>query len=305
MKKIIISVLALIVVIIGAFAIWQWDNICAVVEGIRYDEEEIAQKSVAAEHKIDEYFEKNNLGKITPMTLEQEQALQNGEITPEAAVKIMTGAISFEQAKENTAALGVTDSLTEQSVEVSDKSMDIPPENKTADNKSQTQANDVQEKNIPEPETENVSESVPQDNSEQMEKITLESSSQAPSVESEPESSGTDYDSLISEKVAELYVVKSNFYASFNSKYSAARSAFLALPKSERTKANLAATVKSYVPEGLAMERECDSQVEAILSELKVLLKQAGRDESLVEFIRSAYDSEKSAMKSSLISKYF
>ena len=53
------------------------------------------------------------------------------------------------------------------------------------------------------------------------------------------------------------------------------------------------------------MERECDSQVEAILSELKVLLKQAGRDESLVEFIRSAYDSEKSAMKSSLISKYF
>ena len=83
------------------------------------------------------------------------------------------------------------------------------------------------------------------------------------------------------------------------------RAEYLARPKSERTKANHGAVVKSYISEGMAMEKECDARVEKILSELSVLLKDAGRDQSLISSIRNAYNDEKNSMKSRLINKYF
>lgn len=332
-KKIFLVVLVFILSSATALAVWQWDNIVAVVDGIRYDDEQIAQKAATSAQKVDQYFEDNQLNKVTPMTPEQEEALQNGEITSEDAVRIMTGQLTLEEAKEAN--------IIEEKHSLTDGAHD--KESVDTDNRSDSLSGSDEDKKKSEPDSSvgtdkannsSKPEKEPEDKEEKTEPVakpnekqpepdikqgvqSAEGNKSTAEIESSTGSGDTDkaesvtpsgegdLDSMISAKVAEMYVIKSNFYAEFNSKYNAARSAFLARPTSERTKANLAATVRSYMSEGLAMERECDAQVEAILSELSGLLSRAGRDQSLVDSIRSAYNSEKSALKSRLVNKYF
>ena len=312
----------------AAMAAWQWDNITAVIDGIRYDEEQLNEKKDNEIKKVDDYFEQNNLDKVTPLTQEQEQALQSGEITEKDAIDIMTGKISLEEAKEKNLSEekpAQTDNATvsEKSEADADSATDKDSSKPVSQQKEKAKTDSVAKQDVSKQKTDSdtasdkssdsaskpeISQSQKENNNttEKPEQNVVQNDKVAEFENKDQTSqSSSNYDSLISSKVAELYVIKSNFYSSFNSQYSAARSAFLALPKSERTKANLAATVKSYMSVGLAMEKECDAQVEAILSELTSLLKQAGRDLSLVQSIRNAYNSEKSSFKSSLISKYF
>ena len=53
------------------------------------------------------------------------------------------------------------------------------------------------------------------------------------------------------------------------------------------------------------MEKECDAEVDAILKEVKALLKKAGREDTLTDNIKKAYEAEKKSMKARLINKYF
>ena len=99
-RKIIISILIIIFAAVATIAVNQWNNISAIIDGIRYDEQQLEENSVTTEVKVNEYLENNNFDKITPMTPEQEKALQSGEITPEDAIKVMTGSMTFEEAKE-------------------------------------------------------------------------------------------------------------------------------------------------------------------------------------------------------------
>lgn len=332
-KKIFLVALVLILTSVTALAVWQWDNIVAVVDGIRYDDEQIAQKAATSVQKVDQYFEDNQLNKVTPMTPEQEEALQNGEITSEDAVRIMTGQLTLEEAKEaniieekHSSTDGAHDKESVDTDNRSDSLSGSDEDNRKSESDSsvgtdnaynfskpekEAEAKGKQPEPVANPDEKQTEPDIKQDvdsaesNKSTKEKESSPGSGDADKAESVTPSGESDLDSMISAKVAELYVIKSNFYAEFNSKYNAVRSAFLARPASEITKANRAATVRSYMSEGLAMERECDAQVEAVLSELSGLLRSAGRDQSLVDSIRSAYNSEKSALKSRLVNKYF
>lgn len=247
-RKIIISILIIIFAAVATIAVNQWNNISAIIDGIRYDEQELENKAVTTEAKVNEYLESNNFEKITPMTPEQEKALQSGQITPEDAVKVMTGSMTFEEAKE-AASSGKSEKPSDSKTDAPEKE----PE-KTPDTEKNEDVN---------------------------------------------------YDKLISEKVAQLYVVKSNFYARFNNCWAQEKARFLALPKEERTQAKILEIVKQCIPQGAAMEDECDAQVDAILKELKVLLDKAGRKDTLTSTIKKAYEEEKKSMKARLINKYF
>ena len=61
---------------------------------------------------------------------------------------------------------------------------------------------------------------------------------------------------------------------------------------------------KKYMGMAGALEAQCDGQMEAILAEIKEELKKTGGDLSLVDEIRAAYKSEKSAKKAALLEEY-
>ena len=277
MKKAKVVLLIILLIIVGAVAalgIWQWQNINAVVDGIRYDEQQLEEQAQQSEKNVTDYLENNNIGTIRPLTEEEAAAVTSGEITEQDAVKISTGKMTLEQAKENKIQ---QDKAEQEQQEKADSKTEESkpaqkPEEKPSDEKKPSEpANDEPKKQ-------------PEDNED-------------------PEE--VDYDTLISEKVAQLYIVKANFYAEFNAAWATQKALYLQLPKSERSRAKKAAIVKSYMDEGVAMEKRYDAQVEAIIEELKQLLKDAGRDTELANSIREAYNQEKKTKKAQLINKYF
>ncbi len=270
--KVFLIVLAVIVAITAGLAIWQYENISAFIDGVSLDEEQITQKSEQSEKEVVDYLEKNNIGTLRQMTEEEIAALNNNEITKEDATKIMTGQLTLGEAKANKAE---ADKQQQTEAEQSQgKPADKPEDNKPANNNSEQK---------PDPK--------PEDNK--------------PQEQPDKQPENVDYDTLISQKVAELYVIKANYYAEFNSLWAAAKAEFLARPVQEHTTANVAAVVKSRMSEGLAMEDRYDAQVDEVVAELTELLKAAGRDTKLATTVKNAYITEKKAEKARIINKYF
>ena len=277
--KAILIILAVIIIALGAFAIWQYDNIAAFIDGVNLDEQQINQKVEQSHKEITDYIENNNMGTLRPMTEEETIAYNNGEITKEDATKIMTGQITLEQAKENKAN---ADKEAEEAKKAEQQDKQDKPDNNTQQ---------IKPEDKPDNKKENKPENKPEDKPDNKK-------------ENQPEQP-KDYDTLINEKVAELYVIKANYYAEFNSYWASAKAEFLARPVEERTQANVAAVVRNRMSEGFAMEDRYDAQVDQVVKELTELLKEAGRDTSLATSVKNAYIAEKKAEKARIIAKYF
>lgn len=264
--KIIAVILAVIVVITAGLVIWQYENISAFIDGVNLDEEQINKKNEETQKVVTDYIENNNIGTLRPMTPEEEAAYNNGEITKQDATKIMTGQITLEDAKQNKIE---EDKKAEQE-------KNEQPKNEQQNNQQTKPADKPADK--------------PLDNK----------------TDNKPEQDeNVDYDTLINEKVAELYVIKANYYAEFGAYWAAAKAEFLARPVEEHTTENVAAVVKARMGEGLAMEDRYDAQVDQVVAELTELLKKAGRDTKLATAVKNAYVSEKKAEKARIIAKYF
>ena len=88
--KAILIILAVIIVLLGAFAIWQYENIAAFIDGVNLDEEQINQKVEQAHQELTDSMEKDNLQPPRAPTKEEEDALNSKEITQEEFTKIFT-----------------------------------------------------------------------------------------------------------------------------------------------------------------------------------------------------------------------
>ncbi len=100
------------------------------------------------------------------------------------------------------------------------------------------------------------------------------------------------------EIIAQIYVLRSGYTGKIDGLVNQA----LADYKGKKgTKSEL---MSKYIGLGYGLEGECDSKMEALLSELQVELKRTGGDTALVAQIRSAYQTEKSLKKAAIIEKY-
>ena len=104
--------------------------------------------------------------------------------------------------------------------------------------------------------------------------------------------------SRVDDIIAKIYVLRASYTGKIDGLVGQALSDYRA---KKGTKSEL---ISRYVSMGYALEGECDAQMEALLSELQTELKRTGEDSSLIGKIRSAYQSEKSLKKASIIEKY-
>ena len=93
-----------------------------------------------------------------------------------------------------------------------------------------------------------------------------------------------------------MYVLKSNFESRLGALYEQAKQDYISVPNSQRS-ARKTEVVKKVYSQAVALENECDAQVEAVLKELDSILKQSGGDRSIVSKIRQSYNDEKSLKK--------
>lgn len=105
----------------------------------------------------------------------------------------------------------------------------------------------------------------------------------------------------VSNIIAQLYVVKSDF---INKLHEVGSKAYETYKANGSDKSTLTSIADSYAGEIGGLESECDAKVDELLVQLKTELEKGGGDLSLISQVKDYYYKEKSLTKSYYINKY-
>lgn len=112
---------------------------------------------------------------------------------------------------------------------------------------------------------------------------------------------GSSVDQQIREQIAKMYVLQATYVAQLEGIVQSAIDEYIA---GEHTDENRTAVVYSKVEELTALEKECDAKVADVVSKLRGLLKQAGKDDSLAKEVEKTYQEEKSLKKAYYLKEF-
>lgn len=235
-KRICGAIGIIFVVLITSLTIWQRENIKATFNMVRYSKEELATNIEESKKVVEEAVKAYNIPIARDFTLEEEEQIRRGEITPEEAIKHLL--------KENTAS-----------------SLDRSLEQDKAEQEGQ------------------VKEEVKEQGKEE-----------------------NQVEDIVATYTAQMYILKAQYLGLLGGVESSAIAQFKALPKEKRTMSEISKIVSSHVGQGTKLESQCDSEVSSLLNSLEAELQAIGGDTDIVQIMRSAYQSEKSAKKSYYLS---
>lgn len=102
--------------------------------------------------------------------------------------------------------------------------------------------------------------------------------------------------------INEIYSMRSYYVAQLDSIHDTAMHSFWSLPEEQRTMDTKKQLALSFVDQATQLEKSCDRQMDDILSEIKALLEEEGKDTSVCSRIARAYAQEKQIKKAELIS---
>ena len=128
-----------------------------------------------------------------------------------------------------------------------------------------------------------------------------EQTPQAPAEQPKPAEDA--YQKELSAIIAKVYVLREEYTIALDNMYESAKAEYIAMPKEKRTKANLAKMASSYLDRAVALEKECDMKMNAIVVAMETTIKENKGDLSLINTVIYSYANEKSLKKSWYISK--
>lgn len=216
-------IICIIIVAVICLAVWQRDNISAVMSGLKYSDEDIQQQIDTSKKDVETELEKYNVSGLRDFTFEEEEAIRKGQLTVEEAVEKILSESGNQQSAGG------------------------------------------------------------------------ESSSQ--STGSEKVSSSDDSSAIVSEYTIKLYSLKAEYLGQIGNLIDQAKADY----KNGMSAGTLMST---YLGKAASLESEADSQVEALLSELKGKLEAVGADTSIISTMRSSYENEKTLKKSYYLSLF-
>lgn len=106
----------------------------------------------------------------------------------------------------------------------------------------------------------------------------------------------------IQELIDKVYSMRSYYVSQLDSIHETAMHSFWSLPKEQRTMDTKKQMALGFIDQASALEKNCDGQMDEILSELKMILSEEGQDTSVCNRIARAYAQEKQIKKAELLS---
>ena len=126
--------------------------------------------------------------------------------------------------------------------------------------------------------------------------------SQTAPAEDQPEGENQSAtDQAIQEQIATMYALRSTYVGKLEA---IAQSAIDEYTAGEHTEENRRQVVYDKLDQLTALEKECDAQVAQVVSRLRELLKEAGRDDSLAKQVEETYQNEKSLKKAAYLEEF-
>ena len=123
----------------------------------------------------------------------------------------------------------------------------------------------------------------------------------AAAPEGQAAASQSEADQAIQEQIATMYVLRSTYVGKLEA---IAQSAIDEYTAGDHTEENRKQVVYDKLDQLTALEKECDAQVAQVVSRLRELLKEAGRDDSLAKQVEQTYQQEKSLKKAAYLEEF-
>lgn len=113
------------------------------------------------------------------------------------------------------------------------------------------------------------------------------------------------YEAEVKALILQLYSVKARAEGGLNSCIAEAKAEFKALPEAQQTQSKKLSIVFSKSKRLYDLQASCDKEVEAIVSQMRKVLTENGQSTALADQAMASYQSQKSAMYSSLMAKLY
>ena len=303
---IIAAVLIVLAAVIGVFGYKYRSHIHAAYIFLTSSEDDIKENIDAAKKEQTDALV--NSGFVNA-SKDLNDALEKGLITPEEHTSILMGDTTLDEVlARNNAENGdnIEDNVQPPPIEENgeDKADEqIPSEENTNtvdENKGETKpetGNKPVKNETQNGVTNNTQQNKPQTNTQ----TNTPANTQTPGNAGTPTS---DVDKRIAELVTKMYVLKTEYTGAVEGVVASMKAEYSKLPAEQRTKSAKVSIAESYMGQINAMEAQCDAQVNAVVTELRKLLKENGRDMALADAIVSSYATEKDNTKAYYLSTY-
>lgn len=129
------------------------------------------------------------------------------------------------------------------------------------------------------------------------------SGSQSGQTAGQESAADSGYQRELSALVAKVLVLREQYTMALETMYDEAREEYHALPEDQRSKSDLMALARSYISRASDLEKECDGQMDEIVSAMEALIQENGGDMGLVDTVVYTYANEKSLKKSWYLSE--
>ncbi len=284
--RIFLIILLAVILAVAGVAIWQRDNIKALYMGITQDKDDLADKRKENDKIISSALEEYSGLYVRDLTEEEKLALAEGKITREELTLILQGKATLED---------FLTSPPDETVPKEDTEVISPPE----DTPPPTTEGPPETPETPTPPTPPAQPTPP---TPPVEEEPVESKEEEPVT---PTLSDTEVNEQISALVGQMYILKAEFVNSLKNLENTTLKEYASLSDDQKTSELKTAMMNHVLDEVSKMEKDCDTQVEEILTSLTKVLTDNKKDTALVTSIREAYKNEKTITKAEYINTYF
>lgn len=297
MKKFLktLGIILLVLVIIAAvLVVWQWRYVKALIDGIRYDEEELGRKQLENAEKTISSVDEQISVPLREITEEEKQKIASGELSQTALMaQILAEALGTSlpdtaPVNENSQpASAEAGAVTEPSAEGgSGGEAALPPSENTASGSENS-------------ETAQPSGTQPSGSGQTGSQQTV-----PPQTNPANATAAQSSDQMIAGAVAKLYELQAQYTSQLDGLVGRAKAYYHEQKAQNGSAAAKSSTAAKFSGEVASMENACDAKVEAVISDLTQQLKSVGADTSITSTLRSAYQNEKSIQRAAYVNKY-
>ncbi|MBQ2966684.1 MAG: hypothetical protein IJE10_01015 [Clostridia bacterium] len=326
---IIILSVFMMLILVGVWIICDnWNTITALVDSVRYTSEELEVQMEETKEELQNFLDENEAIVVRDLNEEEQNALNEGKISGDQAILILTGQSTLEEeirkaeAGEVPPPVQQTNEDTGNSEEngkndnpggADNKPVPDKPGNVTVGKENpgniSTGKNNAPTTSGNKNTTSNNSTPSGNNNNTASGTTSGTASSQGGTTgtTSAPEPSGNNNasaDQKISEYIAQLYVYKNEFLNRLAGLENTISNEFYSQPQSEWNRPNKERIVSKYMGQVGQWEKECDSKVYGVLDQIETTLTEAGRDTSVVTKIEENYLNEKRLKKAFYMERY-
>ena len=254
---------------------WQFGNVRALYYWLKYSESDIDTMMNENSAQVETYLEENSSFQVRPSKPVEEELHKKGVIDDKELVNLITEQTTIKDM------FGTELELSEE------KNITIVESGEKIEDETLTQ--------------------LKQDVASSLEVTQQDGNNDGTNSDAgkKNEDSPKPQSSEISECIAQVYVIKAKFVGELDVIYNKAFSEYKVLWRDmtdEQRTAKKKALLAEVYPRAAALERDCDNQINQLLSKLTKLLEDSGESTALTEQIRTAYYNEKSLKKAHYLS---